>query len=157
MIATYYFEFLALCAALYSITKLKNSHMIWFIPFLIFTILLEVGSDFIYNKYQLKTDWIYNILIPTTNIFYGYIFYYLIRDIKLKKLFLISGLLYLLFNIYFLTVKTGFNVLIVLSSSIILVILSCYYFYRCLLDDVDLNVFYVKSGLWFAAGILIFL
>ncbi|HET8830070.1 MAG TPA: hypothetical protein VFM79_12050 [Pelobium sp.] len=64
--------------------------------------------------------------------------------------------MYLITNAYFLSITNGFSTTIILISSVILIILSCYYFYRCLLDDVDLTAYYVKSGLWIVAGILIF-
>lgn len=156
MINAYYFEILAFIVALICYSKLKASYMVYFIPFLLFTIICEVGSDFIYSNYQIKTEWIYNILNPVTTLFYGYIFCSLIRNRKLKSVFFWGALLYIVINIYVLSQIEGFSILLILLSSIILVTLSCYYFYRCLLDDVDLTAFYIKSGLWFAAGILIF-
>lgn len=156
MISTYYIEFLTFCIALYRYKRLKNSYMFWFIPFLGLTFLSEVSSDFIYKTYNLSTYWIFNFLIPITTIFYGFIFYCLIRDKRLKTPLTLMGILYLLTNFYWSITSLSFSIPIVLLASVILVFLSCYYFYRCLLDEVNLSAFYVKSGLWFAAGVLIF-
>lgn len=156
MISSYYIEFLSLCVALYSYKRLKNSYMFWFIPFLGITFFSEVSSDYIYHTYQSSTYWIFSILIPITTLFYGYIFYCLIKDKRLKTIFNVLALIYLVANVYFLATTDSFSTAIILISSVVLITLSCYYFYRCLLDDVDLNAFDVKSGLWFSAGVLIF-
>lgn len=156
MISPYYIEILTFCVGLYNYKRLKNSYMFWFIPFLGVTFIAEVSSDYIYHIYYNDTSWIFNFLIPITTLFYSFIIFSLIRDQRLKIPFISIGLIYLLIIGYLLSVATSFSIPSVLLSSIILVILSCYYFYRCLLDDVDLNAFYVKSGLWIASGILIF-
>lgn len=130
--------------------------MVWFIPFLGITFLAEVNSYYLYETYKHNTYWIYNILNPATTLFYSFIFYSLIRDQKLKTPFIVMALVYVLINVYFLSLAISFSINLMLLSSIIMIILSCYYFYRCMLDDVDLSTFYVKSGLWIASGILIF-
>lgn len=156
MINSYYFEFLAFCVALYHYKQLKNSYMFWFIPFLGITFLTEVTSGIIYQICTCETYWIYNVLIPATTLFYTFIFYCLIKDRRLKIPFVVIILIYFVANVYYFNISSGFNTKFILSSSIILIALSCYYFYRCLLDDVDLNAYYTKSGLWIASGILIF-
>nr|MBC7613289.1 hypothetical protein [Pseudopedobacter sp.] len=156
MINAYYFEFLALCVAIFSYAKLKNSFMVWFIPFLLFTFISEISSDIIYRKYGLATDWIYNILSPLTIVFYGYIFYSFIDKKKFKHMFLFAGLIYLLINIYVVLTSSKFNITLLIIGALIQIILSCYYFYSCLLNDIDLNSYKVKSGLWIASGVLVF-
>lgn len=156
MIEAYYFEFLAFLVALIRYQKLKNSYMVWFIPFLLLTAVCEFGSDIIYYQYNLPTDWIYNILIPFTIYFYGFIFYRLLRSSNLKSVFLSVAFVYLACNVYFLLTSTSFSIILLLIGAVIQIILACYYFYKCLLDDVNLNAYYIKSGLWIASGIVIF-
>lgn len=156
MISTYYLEFSAFLVALFYYRKLKNTFMVWFIPFLLFTSICELSSTIIYENYGTSTYWIFSILLPTTNYFYGFIFFKLINSEKLKNIFFAVALIYLVLNILFVILSEGFIVPLLLISSIMMVILALYYFYRCLLDDVDLNSPIIKSGLWFASGILIF-
>ncbi len=156
MISTYYLEFSAFLVALFCYQKLKNTFMFWFIPFLLLTSICELSSTIIYQKFGATTYWIFNILIPTTTYFYGFIFFKLINNKKLKNIFFVLALIYLVLNILFVILSKGFSVPLLLISSIMMVILALYYFYRCLLDDVDLNSPIIKSGLWFASGILIF-
>jgi len=130
--------------------------MVWFIPFLFLTFLAEVISSFIYWNYGLPTYWIYNILSPSTIVFYGYIFYCFIDKKSFKPIFLFSGLIYLLINIYFVLSSSKFNIEVLIIGALIQIVLSCYYFYSCLLNDIDLNDYKVKSGLWIASGVLVF-
>lgn len=156
MIEAYYFEFSAFLIAIYSYKRLKNSFMFWFIPFLLITSVSELASDLIYRNYGVATDWIYNILGPITIYFYGYVFYRLLRNDKLKPLFLIAATLYFILNIFMAVNEKGFHISLFMVGAIIQIILACYFFYRCLLDDVDLNAHQINSGLWIASGILIF-
>lgn len=156
MIETYYIEFVAFCIGLYNYKRLKNSYIFWFIPFLGITFFAEVSSAYIFSICKCPTYWIFEILVPLTTLFYCFIFYCLIRDHSLKIPFSVLSILYLIVNFYFFITSTSFTTKGILLSSIILISLSCYYFYRCMLDDIDLSAFYVKSGLWIASGILIF-
>lgn len=156
MIDNYYIEFSAFLISLFCYQKLKHTLMFWFIPFLLFTSICELSSTIIYQNYGAATYWIYNILSPITTYFYGFIFYKLINNPKLKNTFYLLAVIYLILNSYFLIFSEGFSIPLLLISSIVMVILAFYYFYRCLLDDVDLNSPIIKSGLWFASGILIF-
>lgn len=156
MIASYYSEFIVLIVALLNYRKLKGSHMIWFIPFLLVTFLIEISSYYLYLLLGLSSHWVYNLLVPITAYFYGFIFYRQMSAPNLKLPFKIIGQLYLLANFYFLFTTNGFNKTALLTSAILMMILSCYYFYRCLLDDTDLDSAQVKSGLWIASGVLIF-
>lgn len=131
--------------------------MIWFIPFLLVTFLIEISSYYLYLLLGLSSYWVYNLLVPITAYFYGFIFYKQMSAPNLKLPFKIIGLLYLLANFYFLFTANGFSKTSLITSAILLMILSCYYFYRCLLDDTDLDSARVKSGLWIASGVLIFM
>jgi hypothetical protein len=156
MIESFYLELIALIVAIFSYSRLKGSYMIWFIPFLLITFSVEVASHYLYEILQLSSYWVYNITIPLTSIFYGFILFCLMNNSKLKLPFIVLGVIYSLLSLYFLSYATGFSINSLITSAVILVSLSCYYFYRCLLDDIDLNNFKIKSGLYLASGILIF-
>lgn len=156
MIDAYYFEFSAFLIAIFSYKRLKNSFMFWFIPFLLVTSLSELTSTLIYENYGVATDWIYNILSPLTIYFYSYIFYRLLRNYKLKPIFIIVAVLYFLLIVLIAFFEKGFHISLFITGAIVQIILACYFFYTCLLEDVDLNAPHVKSGLWMASGILIF-
>lgn len=148
------FEFLSLAIALLSYRRLKNTFMVYFIPYLLILVASEISARYLSN-----TVLLYSILNPLTHCFYAFIFCnYII--VKKQRLIFIS-----LTSIYCLLCIIGyFNddrqyslfYYLIASGGLMQVYFSCTFFYQYITsDDVTLMKKW-DSGLWIASGLLIF-
>jgi hypothetical protein len=129
-----------------------------FIPFLSITLFAELFANHTYYVSHLPTGWIYNILNPITQTFYTYIFYKISITKAHKILMFAVNSCYIASYIIFYSFYSDindFNNYLVTIGGIQQVIFSCLFFYECLQTDV-ITDYRMKSGLWIAAGLLIF-
>lgn len=154
----HYFEFLSLVIALYCVNRLRNNFVIWFIPYLFIVFSSELSANYLYYTHGYSTAWIYNFLNLLSHLFYAYIFLnFAIRNSKKVTILFITGTYIIASLIYhFSTSIHILNNYVIASGGIIQVLFACSYFSQYLKDDDLAKDNKYTSGLWLAAGILIF-
>jgi hypothetical protein len=154
----HYFELLSVAGGVACFNKIRHSYLVWFIPFLIINVVVEIGADYIYDQYAMSTGWIYNTWNVLTQAFYTMIFYKLCNRRAGKTFILLFNIIYTGFCIYYFTAISNLNILntyIIAAGGIQQVIFCCLFFYQCLQMDAELDG-RAKTGLFIASGVMIF-
>lgn len=148
------FEFLSLAIALISYSRLKNTFMVYFIPFLVILISSEIIA-----WHSSNTVILYAILNPLTHCFYAFIFCNYIISIKQKRIFIYVAAIYCMLCVtghFFDDSQYSLFYYLIASGGLMQVYFSCTFFYQYLTsDDITLMKKW-DSGLWIASGLLIF-
>lgn len=154
----HYFELLSLIVSIICLSRIRSLYFIWFIPFLAITLFTELFANYTYYIKHLHTGWMYNLLNPVTQTFYTYIFYKLAKS-KTYRVFLVTcNSIYIAFYIIYYMIFSNindFNNYLIAVGAVQQVIFACAFFYECLQNDQVIDD-QVRSGLWIAAGLLIF-
>jgi len=154
----HYFEFLSLLIAIIYIGKLRNSFLVLFVPYLLITLLVELGAAYIYHTYSMPTGWMYNFLNLLSHGFYAFLFYQFSIVFKHKRIIIILTGIYLTGSLtyYLSTSFYVFSNYVIAAGGILQVILSCLHFYEYLQNDDYVKERHYSSGLWIASGLLMF-
>jgi hypothetical protein len=155
----FWFELLALLSCLIFIKKIRNSSMLYFVPYLLFIVVYEYGS--LYGWFTIKKNNLLAVNIVTTIefLFYSLFINSLVLSSKKKKIIflsIISIAVIVVLNIVLFQGYYKLHTYSLLLSYTFLIFLSCNFFYELL----DINV---KSGsilnysmFWLVTGILFF-
>ena len=153
----HYFEFLSLLVAIFNVRKLKNSFIIYFLPYLFLILVVEVLTKYLYVTYAFSTNWIYNILNLISHFFYAFIFYRFSSTKEHKQTIILLTAMYIVSSLmYYSYTSFAFNNYIIAYGGIIQVIFACLHFYEYLLHDNYVKEKHYSAGLIIAAGVLIF-
>ena len=159
------FEFLCLLAGLFFYRKLRNSFMIWFIPYLAVILSLEIFQN-IYHATTGKSTKEYSEIAHLISIsFFSFFFVRVTNRKKYKHVILLCTSLYVFF-VLFLWNRFGLSYVLfgklqvfhisIIIGGFLLSIFSCMLFYQYLQEDNSIAGEQMTSFLWVAAGILIF-
>ncbi len=87
---------LSLTVALMAWKSIRSSFLVWFIPFLLITLITELGGA--YYKYVLDRNnaWIYNAYLLLQVAFFSVLYFHYLRIAAQQKLILITSFIYLL-------------------------------------------------------------
>jgi hypothetical protein len=155
----HYFEFLGLLAAILFRKQLRGSFMFLFVPYLGLTLFMELLSNFLYNSYQFSSFWLSEVPNLVSLIFYSYIFLKLLNNNKHHQIIVVSLVFYLLsfvISIILFGLSPSVFKYSLVGAAFLLIISSGLVFYQNLLmDDLDQPA-QMLSGLYIAAGVLIF-
>ena len=153
----HYFELLSLIVSIICLPRTRRSYFTWFIPFLSITLAAELYANYAFYIKHLPTVWIYNVLNPVAQAFYTYIFYKFARS-NSHKIFLVAcGIIYVGAYIFYYTIYdvNDFSTYLIVIGGIQQVVFACLFFYECLRTDATMDG-RMRSGVWMAAGVLIF-
>lgn len=148
------FEFLSLAIALISYPRLKNSFLVYFIPFLVILILGEI-----FAWYASNTVLLYSILNPLTHCFYTFIFYNYATSKKQRRVFICLATIYCLICIlrhFNDDAEYSYFYYLIASGGLMQVYFSCTFFYQYITSSDVVQMKAWDSGLWMASGLLIF-
>lgn len=154
-------EAIALITAISNYKKIKDSRYVYFIPFLAFVLLGELGASYFYGlRNATKNLHIYLIIVMVECLFIGYQFYQIIKSKRLKKIILIGVSILLLLNTLWLCFfKEIGNVLTVTMGikGLFFSYISSFFLYEriFLTEQSEVNIYYT-SDYWFTMGLLIF-
>lgn len=151
-------ELLALLFSLAFFRQLRVSFLRLFPLFLLLTVSVELGSQWIYYYFKLGTGWLYNIFIGVQMLFFLSLFFVENRNHKRKNIALTSGLIFLLFyivNLLFLQGVTNFNYISYLVGCFLLMINACIFFLE-LISRSESEGFFKQQLFWVTSGILVF-
>ncbi len=137
---------------------LRTSKLIWFVPYLLFIVSVELIARFLYRELNQPNAWLYNLSIPVEYSFYTFIMYrFYTRKIFVNaSYFFIAGLfLYSLINIIFITGLTNVNADIFVIGSIGCLFFSLISLFEIYRQDYELSVFLIPI-FWITVGIMLF-
>lgn len=154
----YYFEFTALVAAFFVLTNTAPKPLKWFRYFLLLIVLVELFARYKRKILHEPNVWIYNLSIPFEYIFYAFIYYYSIRELRIKKstfLFLICYPLFVCVNLFFIQGVLVFNSHSMLIGSLAMIVFSGLMLYDLYMQESQMNII-LEPLFWIASGVLLF-
>lgn len=160
LVYSYYvfFQIAALLVALYQYPKIKGTQYKYFIPYLLFIVVFELGqlnNWFVINHMNL---WITNIAMTISFLFYGFFLLSIIRTLTFKKWIKRAVFLSILCSLTDMIFIQGFwhlDTIAILLQLGILIMTTCLYFYELLnyteetLSIIRLPAFWLNTGLLF--------
>ena len=154
----YYFEIAALVAAFFVLTQNASRPLKWFRYFLLLIILVELFARYKRKILHEPNVWIYNLSIPLEYLFYAFIFYHSVKDMKIRKIgffFLICYPLFVCINLLFIQGMSVFNSHSMLIGSLSMMVLSGLMLYDLFIRENQVNIV-LEPLFWIASGVLLF-
>jgi peptidoglycan/LPS O-acetylase OafA/YrhL len=156
-----YFELLSLLTAVLVYTRKRNKLLLYFIPFLLLTVMIElVGggwTPYTFAEYRFA---LYNIFTSIEFLFYAFLFYIHFRKPLFRKiilLFMPGFILLVLLNFLFVQgFNKTFNTYTFLLGSFFIVIFCCCFFYESVLPDKIDEQLSKQPFFWISSGLLIY-
>jgi hypothetical protein len=151
-----FIEFLSLVVAVCYLRWLRNSFWIWFIPFLAFTLLIEIAATFIWGG---SNGWLYNIQILVQFLFTSSFFFYLSRSSRSRKLMQVLSIFFYLFSMYIYLVSGSFfdfNLAVFTLDCFLTVLFAILYLIECINENDVLKIRSQVPALWATGGTVIF-
>lgn len=137
----------------------RNTIMVYFIPFLLITTLVEVSAKWIWSDRTEKFI-IFNIFTAAEFVFYSLIFRFHLTNKLLRQIIIILIPIYLLLfilNVLLIQgISTSFHSYTFLLGSFFMVVYSCFFLYESILPE-SINVRLSRQPFfWISIGLLIF-
>ncbi len=154
-----YTECLALLVALFSVNRIWRGMLIWFVPYLAFIVSTELLSRFMHHNYpDYSMGWVYNCMNLINQGFYSFVFYRYATGTPHKKLIVALFSLFMIYSLFFFLSNSFFKFgsQAVAIGGMVQVVLACMFFYSYLKNDEHIAQTHYTSGVWIAAGVLIF-
>ena len=155
------FHYFAIGAFIISVAvlhKFNNRPLRWFIPFLLFMVLVELGGRYLRKIAHEPNTWLYNISIPVEYLFYGFILGSLCITPSLKRIIFygtaILGI-WVLINLFFVQGFTQLNTLTLKIGCSFMIITCCLGLVDLFRNDEHKTVL-SNPLFWIIAGVLFF-
>lgn len=154
-----YFQILSLLFAIIFYTSGRNKLLLYFIPFLFVTVVVEfIGG--LYLAKGIRNYWMYNVFTTFEFVFYSYLFSFYFKKTIFQKIVLWFIPFYLLMVTLNLAFIQGFNktfhTYTFLLGSFFIVIFCCCFFYEAVLPDKIDQQLSRQPFFWICCGLLIF-
>ncbi len=160
MSIAFFFETLCLVVAIYCFKALKSTKMVYFIPFLLITVIVEfIGFLSISIKDKQQNYWLYNIFTAFEFLFYAYMFSENFKLPILRKFsfaFMPILVLFSVFNYQYLQGPDHFHTYTLLLGSFFIVFFCCCYFYEWVLPEQITQNLLKQPFFWICVGLLLF-
>ena len=148
-------EFLCLLVALYVFKGHRSSFWWLFIPFLFFTFLVEVLAMYAWRD----NNWLYNLYVLAQFSFFSFFFYRVTGHRLLRRLILVSALIFLgyaLFEYSFRRSFAVFNLLLFTLDCFFMVLFAIFFLLYCIGENNVSNISFQFPPLWITIGVVIF-
>ncbi len=156
----YYFQVLSFLAAFFFYIQKRNKVLLYFIPFLFLTVVVEFVGWWWYQYKGVGNYPLYNIFTTIEFVFYSLLFYSHFKKESLKwmiRIFIPFFILSVILNMLFIQGLTKtFNTYTFLLGSFFIVICCCCYFYESVLPDKIDQQLSKQPFFWICSGLLIF-
>ena len=151
------FQLIAAIFATIHYKKYKNLTEKYFLHFLWFVFLLEIFGYVYGNILEKNNNWIYNIYIFPSFLFYFYWFYSLLKRKPYRKVLYILVVSYCFFGsyIFFSLGNNELHILTYIFGSFLNLVFSIFYFSELLNSNEILNI-KSKLSFWITIGLLLF-
>jgi hypothetical protein len=156
-----WFELISLIMALLFIPKQQRSYMLWFIPFLLATNLVEWGSGwgwYSINGPNPGNNWIDNLFTNIEFVFYSYLFSKFTTDPHHRRRIWICLSCYLplaVINIFLIQGWNSFHSYTFLLGSLMMIYFSCIYYLGLFRIQTYINLIRYPS-FWIVSGLLFY-
>ncbi len=156
----FFFELFSLVIAIFCYHSLKQTKLVYFIPFLLLTVIVEfVGYLSIIYEVRSRNYWIYNIFNLVEFIFYAYLFasHFQLKFLRLLAyafmpvLILCSSL-----NYTYIQGSENFHTYTLLLGSFFMVFFCCCFFYEWVLPEQITQNLIRQPFFWICVGLLLF-
>jgi len=151
-------EIIAFIVSVFCYTAIKNKPMIWFIPFLLFIVIIEHTGMYIQEELHKVNSWLYNISIPVEFFFYSYLFKSYFRDKRFKKIAMACQWFIPVFAIGNAVFSQGFynfNTHTLVAGNVVMIMLCCLYFVDLFKKEEE-TVLRKDPMFWISTGLLFF-
>jgi hypothetical protein len=150
-----YIEIVAFLTSVIFWFKLKKTGLRWFMPYLLFVVVVELTGRYYSRELHKSNAWLYNVSIPLEYLFYTYLFFVHYYNRKFKKIATGFFLIFPLFtgiNFLFIQQTVRFNTNFLKVGSFFMIIFCCLYFIDLLriekiVNPLKLPMFWISSGL----------
>ena len=152
-----YFEILAFVCSLIFWKNIRNTPLKWFVPYLLFIVIVEFLGRYMRTELEVSNAWLYNISVPVEYLFFVFIFFSYFKSVINRKLSIGFILLFGLYVVIFLFVNgiVNFNRNVLLVGSFFLVIFSVLYLIGLYNQPGIINLG-KQPVFWIAVGVLLF-
>lgn len=155
----FYFQIISLLVSLFTFIKKRNKIILYFIPFLLLTVIIELIGGWYFSR-GIRNYALYNIFTTFEFIFYAILFSSQFKILFFKRFalfFIPLFLIIVLINIFFIQgFNKTFNTYTFLLGSFFIVIFSCFFFYESVLPDKIDHQLSKHPFFWICSGLLIF-
>lgn len=156
----FYFQISSLIFSIYSYQQKRDKILLYFVPFLLITVIVEFIGWWWYEHYGIGNYILYNIFTTLEFIFYTSLFHLHFKKRIFRQLvlwFIPGFLLAVILNMLFVQGLTRtFNTYTFLLGSFFVVIFCCCYFYESVLPDNIDKQLSKQPFFWICSGLLIF-
>lgn len=154
-----YFQIISLLVAIFLYTRKRNKIILYFIPFLLTTVLIELVGWWYLSK-VIRNYAMYNVFTTLEFLFYSMLFYQHFKKPVLKKMILVfvpTFIVLVVLNMLFVQgFNKTFNTYTFLLGSFFIVVCCCCYFYESVLPDKIDQQLSKQPFFWISSGLLIF-
>lgn len=152
-------QLFCLFIAILSFRRIKKTVYIYFIPFLIITVCVEL-IGYWYTLQGTRNYWMYNAFTTFEFLFYAFLFYSNFKKVLFKKIslyFIPAYILAVSFNLAFIQSGTKyFHTYTFLLGSFFIVVFCCFYLYESILPEHINQKLSRQPFFWICIGLLIF-
>ena len=156
----FYFELISLFTAIFFYQQKRNKILLYFIPFLLLTVIIELIGWKLALHIGYYKNIMYNIFTVFEFTFYASLFYAHLKKPIFKRavlLFFPFFILSALLNILFIQgINKTFNTYAFLLGSFCIVVFCCFFFYESVLPDKIDAQLSKQPFFWICSGLLIF-
>lgn len=156
----FFFEMLSLVIAIFCYKALKQTKMVYFIPFLLLTVVVEfIGYLAIVYEIRGKNYWLYNVFNLIEFLFYAYLF---ASNFQLKFLRVLAYasmpvlILFSSLNYIYIQGSENFHTYTLLLGSFFMVFFCCCFFYEWVLPEQITQNLVRQPFFWICVGLLLF-
>jgi hypothetical protein len=154
----HYIEIFALIISVFCIRQLKHTALVWFIPYLLLIVIVELSGKYTAHVLHQPNAWIYNLSVPIEYLFYSFIFYSEVSSRIFKRLIVVLACLFLFYIIYSLLTSRWiivFNAGFLLRGSGMMLLFCCLFFWDLFSRAEEINLL-THPYFWIAAGLFLF-
>lgn len=154
-----FFQIASLAFAVILYFKKRDKILLYFIPFLILTVGIELFGYWSTTR-NFKNYWVYNVFTTIEFLFYSFLFFLHFKKKIFKKtvsIFVPAFVTVVILNILFVQgFNKTFNTYTFLLGSFFIVIFCCCFFYESVLPDKIDQQLSIQPFFWITSGLLIF-
>jgi hypothetical protein len=154
-----FFEVLAFLVALLKFSKIKHTEYRYFVPYLLFVVVFEMGSIFNWFTIKHQNLWSANITMTISFLYYSFFLFFTIKTQSFKKWIarLTSLSIFCAFvNMSFFQGFWKLDTVTILMQFAVIILITCLYFYE-LMNYTEKTLVIIKlPGFWLNTGLLFF-
>lgn len=152
------FEVLCLIIATARIAKLKNTVLLWSVPYMAIVVFVDVICEWLPISINGSNQWIFNLYLPFQHLYFAIIFYGALNFTSVKKTVIAGAVVFFVFYLIDLFIIQGFyefnNYSFVLTA-VLMILYSGLTLLR-MVRSVSPNSIFSQPFFWISASCLIF-